>query len=434
MAFDQTLIIDVPDKLVPVFEGQARYRGAHGGRGSGKTRTFATMAAVRGAMAAQAGKRGIILCGREYMNSLADSSFSEVKEAIESNVWLSSMYEVGKEYIRTRDGRVEFSFAGLRHNIGSVKSKALIILCWVDEAERVSEQAWMTLMPTVRESGSEIWVTWNPERKGSATDLRFRNPKDDDMRIVQVNWQDNPWFPDVLNKDRVRDLRDRPDQYAHIWDGEYATAAIGAYYAAGLLEAKNDKRIGKVAKDPLLTIRSYHDIGGSGRTADNYSIWVCQFVAKEIRILDHYTAQGQPIDAHAHWMRSRGWERAQIILPHDGVQEDARAKSWEDHWRDAGFKDTRTIPNQGPGAAMMRVTNARRLFPRMWFNEDTTQEGRISLGMYAPKISKETGADLGPNHDVYSHDADSFGLMASDYEEPRAFAAAPQRPRFGTMA
>ena len=128
MAFDQTLVIDVPDKLVPVFEGKARYRGAFGGRGSGKTRTFATMAAVRGAMAAAAGKRGIILCCREFMNTLADSSFSEVKEAIEGNAWLTSVYEVGKEYIRTKDGRVDFSFAGLRHNIGSVKSKALILL------------------------------------------------------------------------------------------------------------------------------------------------------------------------------------------------------------------------------------------------------------------------------------------------------------------
>lgn len=433
MAYDQTLVIDVPDKLVPVFDGQARYRGAYGGRGSGKTRTFATMAAVRGAMAASAGRRGIILCCREFMNTLADSSFSEVKEAIESNAWLTSMYEVGKEYIRTKDGRVDFSFAGLRHNIGSVKSKALILLCWIDEAERVSESAWTTLIPTVREEGSEIWVTWNPERKGSATDLRFRHSKDEDVRIEQVNWIDNPWFPKVLNDERKRDERDRPDQYAHIWDGEYATAAVGAYYAKNLLAAKQQERIKSLSVDPLMAIRTHHDIGGKGAKADAYSIWVSQWIGGKIRVIDHYTAQGQPLSAHANWMKLRGYENAEIVLPHDGDNNGGPSETWADAWRNAGFKSVRVIPNQGEGAAMYRIEQARRWFPRMEFDAERTETGRISLGMYAPKISKETGADLGPNHDVYSHDADAFGLMACDYKEPKA-PTPLIRPRFGTMA
>lgn len=434
MAYDQTtLILDVPEKLEPVFLGPARYRGAYGGRGSGKTRTFATMAAVHGARCAAAGKRGIILCCREFMNTLADSSFSEVKEAIESNDWLASQYEVGKEYIRTRCGRVEFSFAGLRHNIGSIKSKALILLCWVDEAERVSEEAWMVLIPTVREGASEIWVTWNPERKGSPTDKRFRHTQDEDAKIAEVNWRDNPWFPLVLDKERRRDQRDRPDQYEHIWEGGYATAAVGAYYAASLLAAKQDKRIANIARDPLMTVRTHHDIGGRGAKADAYSIWVSQWIGKEIRVIDHYTARGQPLTAHVNWLRSRGYDNAEIVLPHDADNEGGPVSSWADAWRNAGFKSVKVIPNQGQGAAMFRIEQARRWFPRMWFNANTTEEGRISLGMYAPKISKETGADLGPNHDLYSHDADAFGLMACDYKEP-VIAAAPVMPRFGTMA
>lgn len=437
MAFDQqtgTLILDLPAKLEPVFLGPARYRCAWGGRGSGKTRTFATMAAVHGARAASAGKRGIILCCREFMNTLADSSFSEVKEAIESNAWLASVYEVGKEYIRTKDGRVEFSFAGLRHNLNSIKSKALILLCWIDEAERVSEQAWQVLIPTVREDESEIWVTWNPERKGSATDRRFRQVRDADMRVAEINWRDNPWFPLVLEKERQRDLRDRPDQYEHIWEGGYATAAVGAYYASGLLLAKQEKRIIRLSRDPLMTIRTHHDIGGRGAKADAYSIWVSQWIEREIRVIDHYSAVGQPMAAHANWLRSRGYTAAEIVLPHDGDNDGGPSESWADAWRDAKFGAVRVVPNQGPGAAMYRIEQARRLFPRMLFDEEHTAEGRISLGMYAPKISKETGADLGPNHDVYSHDADAFGLMACDYKEPRIMAAPAQRPRYGTMA
>ena len=435
MAFDQTLTIDVPDKLVNVFDGPARYRVAWGGRGSGKTRTFAIMAAVHGARAAIAGKQGIILCAREFMNTLADSSFSEVAAAIDGDDWLRSQYEVGKEYIRTRCGRVEFSFAGLRHNLNSIKSKALILLCWVDEAERVSEQAWQVLIPTVREDASEIWVTWNPERKGSATDKRFRNSTDEDVRGAEVNWRDNPWFPFVLEKERQRDFRDRPDQYEHIWEGGYATAAVGAYYAASLLLAKSEKRIMRVTRDPLMTIRSHHDIGGRGAKADAYSIWISQWVGREIRVIDHYTAVGQPLSAHVAWMKQKGYEGAEIVLPHDGDNDGGPSESWADAWRTAGFRTVKVIPNQGPGAAMYRIEQARRWFPRMVFDEENTADGRISLGMYAPKISKETGADLGPNHDVYSHDADSFGLMACDYREPKIGPSVEAvRPRFGTMA
>lgn len=440
MAFEGTHEIQLPPKLLPVFlTPNKRVRGAYGGRGSGKTRSFAKMAAVQGARFAGEGKRGIIVCAREFMNSLADSSFSEVREAIEGDVWLSSVYDIGKEYIRTRDGRVEFVFVGLRHNISSLKSKALILLLWVDEAERVSEEAWMIAFPTVRyediDYTAEIWVTWNPERKGSATDKRFRNSADEDFIVVEINWRDNPWFPTVLEKDRQRDLRERPDQYEHIWEGGYATAAIGAYYAASLLLAKQEKRIIRLSRDPLMTIYSHHDIGGRGAKADAYSIWISQWVAREIRVIDHYSAVGQPISAHIDWMRRRGYGNARVRLPHDGDNDGGPSESWADAWRAAGgFDVPPVIPNQGPGAAMFRIEQARRWFPRMLFDEENTAEGRISLGMYAPKISKETGADLGPNHDVYSHDADAFGLMACDYREPTVMSEPAFRPRFGTMA
>lgn len=166
--------LQVPPKLIPVFEGKARYRGAYGGRGSAKTRTFALMTAVRGYQWGMSGKSGQILCGREFMNSLDDSSLEEVKAAIMSVPWLEAYYECGDKYIKSRDGRVSYVFAGLRRSLDSLKSKARLILAWIDEAETVSEAAWRKLIPTVRESDSEIWVTWNPESKESATHKRFR--------------------------------------------------------------------------------------------------------------------------------------------------------------------------------------------------------------------------------------------------------------------
>lgn len=238
--------VSIPPKLIPVFEGEARYRGAYGGRGSGKTRSFATMAAWRGAQLAQAGHGGIILCGREYMNSLDESSLAEIQSVIRADPVLRSWYDVGQKYVRTVDGRIEFRFAGLRHNLDSIKSKSHIHLCWVDEAEPVSEIAWQRLIPTVREPGSEIWVTWNPQRKTSATHLRFRENPPPDAKIVELNWRDNPAFPAVLEAERLSDMERRPGSYAHIWEGDFVTSVEGAYYADGINAARRDGRIGKV--------------------------------------------------------------------------------------------------------------------------------------------------------------------------------------------
>ena len=218
-----TAQIQLPKKLISVFIAEkVRYRGAHGGRGSAKTRSFALMTAVKGYQFAEAGISGVILCAREFMNSLADSSMEEVKQAIRSVDWLADYYDIGQNYIRTKNGLVSYVFCGLRHNLDSIKSKARILLCWVDEAENVSEIAWRKLTPTVREDNSEIWVTWNPETKGSPTDIRFRQNPPENAVIVEMNYNDNPFFPDVLEQERLNDLA-RLDyaSYAWIWEGAY---------------------------------------------------------------------------------------------------------------------------------------------------------------------------------------------------------------------
>lgn len=221
---DVIVDIQIPPKLIPVFNSRSRYKGAYGGRGSGKTRTFALMTAVEGYMAAEGGGTGMILCAREFMNSLSESSFEEIKQAIQSVAWLNDYYECGDRYIRTKNKRVNYAFTGLRHNLDSIKGKSRIILAWVDEAENVSEMAWQKLLPTVREDNSEVWVTWNRERKGSATDKRFiQQPHE---HIVELNYKDNPWFPDVLDQERLSD-RERLDDatYQWVWEGAYLEAS-----------------------------------------------------------------------------------------------------------------------------------------------------------------------------------------------------------------
>lgn len=411
--------IELPPKLIPVFEGEAPYRCAYGGRGSAKTRSFATMSAVWGYRLAEAGERGLIVCGREFQNSLEESSFPEVKNAILGYDWLADYYEVGEKYIRTKNGRIDFSFIGLRRSLQALKSKFRILVLWVDEAEMVSEPAWEIATPTVREAASEIWVSWNPGRKGSPTDLRFRQDPPTGAKIVALNWRDNPWwYQSSLEQKRLDDKEKRPDQYDHVWEGDYVTVVAGAYFAKDLTEARAKGRIGKVSADPLMTYRAIWDIGGTGAKADACAIWIAQFVGKEIRALDYYEAQGQPLAAHVAWLRDNGYGKALCILPHDGETHDrVHDVSFESYLKSAGF-ETEVIPNQGKGAAAMRIEAARRLFASVWFNEETTEAGREALGWYHEKRDDERLIGLGPNHDWSSHGADAFGLMCVAYEAP----------------
>lgn len=410
--------VEIPDKVVPVFLGNARYRCAYGGRGSGKTRTFAKMSAIWAIRLAQEGKTGIILCGREFMNSLDESSMSEIKAAIASEPYLSERFDVGEKYIRTKDRRIEYKFAGLSKNIDSIKSKSQIHVLWVDEAEPVTEAAWRKIVPTVREHGSEIWVTWNPERKSSATHKRFREDIADDMNVVEVNWSDNPWFPEVLERERREDMEKRPDQYAHIWEGDFVTVVEGAYYAASITTARKQGRMGRVGADPLMSYRAVFDIGGSGAKSDATSIWIVQYIGTEVRVLDYYEAVGQPLASHVSWLRENGYEKAHCVLPHDGVQHDKVHKvTYESALKEAGFK-VKVIKNQGPGAAMMRIQAARRLFPSIWFNAENSNvdAGIEALAWYHEKRDEERDIGLGPNHDWSSHAADAFGLIAIDHD------------------
>ena len=422
----QAVQVALPPKLKPVFIGPADVRGAYGGRGSAKTRSFAKMAAVRGYMYGNDGVSGIILCARQFMNSLDDSSLEEVKRAIEEEPFLAEYYEVGEKYIRSRDGRVSFSFAGLDKSIDSVKSKGRILLCWVDEAEPVTEAAWSILIPTLREEGdgwnAELWVTWNPKRRKAAVELRFRNKTDPLIKIVEMNYRDNPRFPQKLERERQRDERERPDQYGHVWGGEHVSIVEGAYYARHLNTAKAEGRIGRVAFDPLMRPRIYCDLGGTGARADAFAMWPAQFVGREIRVRDYYEAQGQQLAEHIQWLHSKGYgpDKADIYLPHDGATNDRVIDvSFESAFVAAGYTVT-VIPNQGKGAARMRIESARRVFPMIWFDEATTEGGREALGWYHEKKSddhREIG--LGPEHDWSSHGADAFGLMAVAYETPR---------------
>ncbi|QPB11340.1 terminase large subunit [Providencia phage PSTNGR2lys] len=389
--------IEIPPKLVPVFENEGvRYRGAYGGRGSAKTRTFALMTAIRGYMAAKNGQSGVILCAREYMNSLEESSMEEVKQAIRSVPWLNDFYELGEKYIRTKCRSVSYVFAGLRHNLDSIKSKARILIAWVDEAESVSETAWTKLTPTVREAGSEIWVTWNPEKDGSATDKRFRKEPPDNAIIVEMNYDDNPWFPSVLEEERLNDqARLDAATYAWIWEGAYlensdkqvlANKYVVQSFPDDLWKQADRLLFGAdfgFAKDPNTLIRMF--------ILDD-----CLYIEREAYgvgvELDHMPAFYDEIPEARKWPIKADSARPETIsyLKRQGFNISA-AKKWQGSVED--------------GITYLRGFRQIIIHPRC---KETAKEARL----YSYKTDRITGEVLPVIEDAYNHcwDAVRYGL------------------------
>lgn len=212
--------ITLPPKLVPIFSkprGAVQYRGAFGGRGSGKSFNFAKMAAIWGFAEPLR-----ILATREFQASIKESFHAELKAAIASEPWLEDHYDVGVDYLRGANG-TEFIFRGLRHGVSTIKSLAKIDLTIVEEAEDVPETSWLALEATVfRQPKSELWPIWNPRREGSPVDTRFRKNCPSNALIAEMNWNDNPFFPQGLDTLRKREQeRLDPNTYAHVWEGAY---------------------------------------------------------------------------------------------------------------------------------------------------------------------------------------------------------------------
>ena len=427
-----TAALNIPTARVfkPLLD-PAREKGAHGGRGSGKSHFFGELA-VEDALRfpGDAGEGMRMVCIREVQKTLEHSA----KGLIEGKMAKLRLGEA--QGFRIYKDRIELPgdgvciFQGMQdHNADSIKSLEKFHRAWCEEAQTLSSTSLQMLTPTIRWEDvgkglrSELWYSWNPRRKADPIDERLRQKVlPHGAVVVKANWSDNPWFPKVLEQERVHCFENYPDQYQHIWEGDYISVASGAYYAKRLSEAKAEGRIGRVAADPLMTIQLFADIGGTGARADAFVFWVAQFIGHEIRVLDYYEVQGQPLDAHLNWMRSRGYtpDKSKVVLPHDGKTNDrVYDVSYQSAFKSAGYNVV-VIPNQGKGAAAKRIEEGRRLFPQMWFNADTTEAGREALGWYHEKKDETRNIGLGPDHDWASHGADSFGLMCVAHMPPKA--------------
>ena len=424
----RALTLDTPRVFAPLLE-PSRYKGAYGGRGSGKSHFFAE-ALIEQSMMVR-GNRAV--CIREVQRTLKESSKRLIEDKLESmRLGAADGFKVFNEMIQTPGDGV-ITFQGMQdHNAESIKSLEGFRVAWCEEAQSLSARSLSLLRPTIRAPDSELWFSWNPRRKTDPVDEMLRGAEmPTGAIVVKANWSDNPYFPAVLEQERLDCLRLQPDQYDHVWNGGYATVLVGAYYARALAEAQAEGRIGRVAADPLLPIFLFVDIGGTGARADAFTIWAAQFVGREVRVLDYYEAVGQPLGAHLLWLRERKYtpDRSRIWLPHDGETHDSVfAVSYESALVSAGY-DVTVVPNQGRGAAKSRIEAGRRIFPACWFNASTTEAGRDALGWYHEKRDEARNVGLGPEHDWSSHGADGFGLLAICAEQAFSHDSRKSEPR-----
>ena len=190
-----------------------RYKCWHGGRESAKSWCVARLLLVRAYR-----EKIRVLCAREYQNSIADSVHQVLKTQIDM-MGMSRHFEVQNNRITSLSTGSNFVFKGLHHNVREIKSFEGVDVCWIEEAENISAESWKVLIPTIRKERSEIWVTFNPDQETDPTYRMFvLNPPPDSL-VRQVNWRDNPWFPETLRAEKDRCKAVDEDAYQHIWEG-----------------------------------------------------------------------------------------------------------------------------------------------------------------------------------------------------------------------
>jgi phage terminase large subunit len=251
-----TLRIPTAPVFRPLLE-PARYKGAYGGRGSGKSHFFGELMVER----CLVNPGTLAVCIREVQKSLLQSSKRLIESKIQS-LGVGAHFQVLHDRLVTPgDGLIIVQ--GMQDSTAeSIKSLEGFDIAWVEEAQTLSARSLSLLRPTIRKEGSELWANWNPRRKKDAIDEFLRQKKPDNAVVVKANWRDNPWFPAVLEDERRLDLQLYPERYPHIWEGEYAKAFEGAYFARHLEQARQQRRIGHVAVDPILPVKAFFDIGG----------------------------------------------------------------------------------------------------------------------------------------------------------------------------
>jgi phage terminase large subunit len=393
-------IAKFPNKLDFLFEPH-RYKVAYGGRGSGKSWSYARALLIKAA-----NEPIRVLCAREIQKSIKQSVHTLLNDQIQA-LGLGAFYEVLESEIRGLNGS-SFSFAGLATNtVESIKSFEGCDVVWVEEAQTVSKKSWDILIPTIRKPNSEIWVSFNPNIDTDDTYTRFVVNPPENAKVVKVNYTDNPWFPDVLEQERLHSLKTNPD-YANIWEGDCKAAVDGAIYSNEIREAQEGNRITTVPYDPMMKVHVVMDLGWN----DSMSVILCQKGISDLRIIGYIEDDHRTLDSYSAQLKNLSYNWGTMFLPHDGQSKDFKhGISAEEIMKKLGW-DIRIVPKADIESG---IKLARMNFHRIYFDK-SAQRLVECLKNYRRSINSATNEPGAPLHDEYSHGADAFRYLCTSIE------------------
>lgn len=384
--------IQIPEAFEPLFTPK-RFKVYYGGRGGAKSHNMARALLVLGM------KNPLrILCARELQNSIGDSVHKLLSDLI-SEYELGWFYEVQKAAIKGKNG-TEIIFKGLKYNATEIKSTEGIDICWIEEAEKVSDMSWEMLIPTIRKPDSEIWVSFNTKNITDPTYQRFIVNQDSDMIVRKVSWSDNPFFPEVLEKERVKLKSNDLEAYNHIWEGEPDTRRNGAIFATLIDKARADGRIMRIPYKAGVPVTAAWDLGKRHGTC----IWFAQVVGRETRIIDYHEAYGTDaeIDKLADVCNKKDYLYDMHWLPHDGKHERLGMKgSISDQLKQAGIKN-KILPSLSVEAG---ISKAKMLLKEAYIDSETTKNGLHALQHYHYEFDEARQCFKNNPYDDWSADA-----------------------------
>ena len=383
-------LLQLPEKIAPIFRPR-RYKVLHGGRGGAKSWSVAAVLLV---MAAERPLR--ILCAREVQKSMRDSVHRLLKDQV-VRLGLHAFFEVLDTEIRGANGSL-FLFSGLQsHTVDSIKSYEGVDIVWIEEAHGVSKKSWDVLIPTIRKEGSEIWMTLNPDMDTDETYQRFIAARSPDTWVCQINWPDNPWFPDVLNQERLKAKRSLPqDDYEHIWEGKPRRVAEGAIYRYEIDSIYEQERVRPVPYDPIMPVHTVWDLGWN----DAMTIIFVQKGPQDVRIIDYIEDSHRTLDWYVAQIEKRPYRWGRDFLPHDGRTRNYQTgRSTEETLRAMG----RNVAVQAATSVEEGIKAARLLFPKCYFDATKTVRLLECLKRYRRDTHQKTGESMKPMHDEYSH-------------------------------
>lgn len=425
----------------------ARYKGIHGGRGSGKSHFFGQMAVATNFSEP---RRGV--CIREVQNSIKDS----VKQLIEDKIddlGLGGWFRVTRDEITGANGS-QIVFKGMQsYNADNIKSLEGFDWAWVEEAQNLSKRSLELLRPTIRKPGSELWFGWNPRHDTDPVDDLLRGPhRPTDAKVIELNWRDNPFFPQVLRDEMERDFRADPELAEHIWNGGYEIISEAAYYARHVAAVEREGRIGKFPYDPAKRLRTAWDLGMDDYTA----IWFIQDDSTHATVVDFWEGNGLGLDEIVSLalpevfipppgeFQFEGWRQVKALealareqpfkytehfLPHDVKVRELGASGRHRH-QTLELLGMRNLRKGVPADPETRVAALRSLFPQMRFNDTPrVRHGLKRLRHYKRKMNELLGQYMGPLKDGNDHAADAAGEYAINCGlMPVEMPKAPSKP------